>query len=366
MADIITYGIYEPKASDIGEIVKIHNAVFKSKQDYAYYSKILANANNPFYIAVDEADGEVLAFIATRVDEEKSQVTIVALAEKPQIEGLLDPLIQRVVKACKKSGVKTITLSSRKSSLTIRKQMLESGFEETEAGTYRDGEAKFRYTLTNPEGKDKLTLKKRDKRTKTKPKAPPVEGEFKIRDAKYADLSAVLALHNKNLKRQRETAYFSSKINAKDGFFVVAVDSNGDVAGYLACRPEKLAWDKSGPARRMNFVSMAVDPAYRGWGIAKAMIKRLVKTVKANPNMEYIYGHVRGENESAVGLYRRMGFKLKKVGTYKDDGDTKYQLFMRLRLPSLKPYYNAYKEPIKWFAIGVVAHELIHKVRRYE
>ena len=49
-------------------------------------------------------------------------------------------------------------------------------------------------------------------------------------------------MHNAFLAKKREESYFRNKIDAKDGSFLVATDSNGSVAGYIACRPERKGW----------------------------------------------------------------------------------------------------------------------------
>ena len=166
------------------------------------------------------------------------------------------------------------------------------------------------------------------------------------------------------LPLKREISYFTNIMDKRDSIFLVALDSNSQVVGYIACRPERKKGFKTGPLTRLNFVSMAVDEKYRGWGIAKALIKDMIVEAKELPNMEMIYGHVRGKNRGARKLYRRMGFRHRKIGYYEDDGDSKYRLFKRIRLPSIKPYFKKYKNEIIWFGVGVTAHEVIHYVKQ--
>ena len=173
-------------------------------------------------------------------------------------------------------------------------------------------------------------------------------------------------VHNWYLKKKREYGYFASKLKFKKPLFFVAVDSNNDVIGYLICRLERKTGFHKGPYTVVNFISMGVDKEYRRWGIGKALVKHLISEVKKRPNLEYIYGNVRGTNIAARALYKRMGFSEKKIGTYEDDDDEKYMIKKRIRFPAMRPYWNEYKGYLAWFMVGIGTHEVIHMVRDYE
>ena len=369
MSDEVMVKLYQPTSNDVYEILKMHNANFKTQQKPAYYSSLIADASNPFWMVVNTQSGELLGYLATRINIQESMITIVAMAESEKITGTLPLLLENTIKDAKKIKARSIITHTRESSTDVRKALIEFGFKESESGKFKDGENKFKYVL-NLKGGSKFLLnpnirKHGQKRTNTKPLPKPVEGEYKIRDAKSKDIGAVTNMHNAFLAKKREESYFRNKIDAKDGSFLVATDSNGSVAGYIACRPERKAGFK-GPYTRLNLVSIGVGKQYRGWGIAKGLISKIVERAKKFPNIEFIYGHVRGKNTSAIRLYKKMGFRLKKIGGYKDDKDDKYEFYLRLRLPSIKPYVVKYQDTIKWFTVGVLAHEAIHLVRNYE
>ena len=141
----------------------------------------------------------------------------------------------------------------------------------------------------------------------------------------------------------------------------MAADSNDDMVGYAICRPERLKGLKKGPYTKLNFVSMAVKDGWRRLGISRGFIRHIFHAIEESPNIQYIYGHVRGTNTNAIALYRSVGFRLRRGGKY-EDGDNKMLLMKRYRLPAIYPYWLKYGDYIKWFTAGAIAHEAIHMV----
>ena len=366
MPEEVMVKLYEPTSREVDEILKMHNDNFKTQQKKQYYSTLVSNATNPFWIAVNADNDELLGFIATRIDYQKSIINIVSMTERRDVQGVLSLLLKKVVKDAKVIKIAEITTQSRSSSTEIRDALKNIGFTESKNGKFKDGEVKYQYQLQMKKGKKYLMKPYGKKRTNIKPLPTPKKGYYKIRDAKSSDVGEVTIMHNKFLAKKREEVYFRNKLNAKDGAFLVAIDSNGSVAGYITCRPERKAGFTKGSYTRLNLVSIGVGEEYRGWGIAKGLIAKIIERAKKFPTIEFIYGHVRGKNISARKLYKRMGFKLRKIGKYKDDKDDKYEFYLRLRFPSVKPYLVKYQQPIIWFAVGVMAHEAIHLVRNYE
>lgn len=363
--------LYEPRSKDIGNITNLHNQLFKSNQYSSYYQNIFTKPF-PFWMAVDKENYDLLGYIATKVKWDESTIYVASLGVIPKYKKVSLALIKRVQRDAIKMKAKYITTHARESSIGIRDSFKEMGFIETEAGTFKDGEPKFllQYEFANVEVKDILKPKdytnwRKYQRKNQMPKKPIVKNLYTLEKATSKDASSVLAIHNEYLAKKRELSYFSGKVNMKGGLFIVAKDSNGDVAGYLVCRPESRV-KYPGPNMKWNLISMGVDEKYRGWGIAQAMIYQMFDEAKALPNIEYIYGHVRGTNKSAIGLYKKVGFKLRKQGIYKDDDSTKYLLFKRIRWPSLKPFWKKHKTEVKWIGMGVLAHEIIHLFRDYE
>ena len=367
--DKIYYALFEPNTRDFDEIIRIHDENFKIKANTRVYSDIYSNVNNPFWVAVNKDTDEVMGYIAAKVKKPSTiYVSSLAVSDVYDSGSIEESLIKRVIRDAKKLKAKYVLMHSRESSIDNRKLLSTMGFEEKEIGAYKDKEKKFelRFNLKeNEEGKLTIPIKKKT-RQKIHPLPPPLKGQFTIRDVKLMDINAVTQLHNKYMGKKREDSYFRNIMNKADSIFLVAIDSNKEVIGYIACRPERKRGFKKGPYTRFNFVSMATNTDYRRWGIAKALIKDMLIDAKENPTIELIYGHVRGKNRGARKLYRRMGFRLRKRGYYEDDGDSKYLISKRIRLPSIMPYLSKYKNEIVWFGVGIGAHEIIHYFKEYE
>ena len=361
---------------DVPLITRVHSQYYGKNPKYRYYEDLLYPSHNPFYVASDDKN-QILGFISSRVHPKKSEIYITSYVplyledDDPSLFDKLEQgLIGAVVKDALKLKVKKITMHSRKKKINTSRAFDMAGFTIEDAGTYKDGGEKLHIFKNLKGGLDKIsipTYKKKTNLHKPKPKPKPEKGVYNIRPAKSMDSWRVVVLHNKHMKKQRVGEYFSKLITRfHRPVFFVATDSNDDVIGYAAARPERPPIVKSGKHTRLNFVSMAIDPKWRGLGIAQDLIMAMIDEVKIRPEIEHIYGHVRGKNKGARRLYAKMGFKETNIGNYKDDDDIKYLIKKRFRLPSIKPYWNEYKDYFMWFAIGIGTHEAIHTVRNYE
>ena len=159
----------------MGEVLEIHNSVFKTQQRLYYYQEILRNPENPFWIAEDTDDSEILGYIACKVQYDKGMVYIASLAEQKDVVGTLPPLIEKAVKQAKKLKAKAIYTHSRKSSTKTREALAYLGFEESVDGKFRDGETKYKYELTFRAGKDKIV-----KNTKAKRKTRCLQNQIRL------------------------------------------------------------------------------------------------------------------------------------------------------------------------------------------
>ena len=371
--------------ADAPLLARTHKQVYGKLPKKDYYEEILYQSHNPFYVAADDED-QLLGFIAARVKPETSEVYIasyVTLYADDDDPSLFDELEQKLIKAVDKDAkrlkAKKISMHSRKKNVNTTRAFEMAGYTTKDSGTYKDGGKKVHIFKNLKGGRDKLVVPKYKtkkpafskgyaKSTYTpKPKPKPKKGVYEIKPATTAHVWQVAKLHNANMVKQRESPYFRKLIDRfKRPVFFVALDSNGDVVGYVAARPVRPPTVKVGKHTRLNFVSMAVASKWRSLGIAQDLIMAMQDEVRGRPEMEYIYGHVRGQNKGARRLYDKMGFRLKRIGKYADDGDDKYLLKKRYRLPSLKPYWQQYKDYIMWFGVGVGTHEAIHFVRDYE
>ena len=102
MSDEVMVKLYQPTSNDVYEILKMHNANFKTQQKPAYYSSLIADASNPFWMVVNTQSGELLGYLATRINMQEDTITIVAMAESEKITGTLPLLFRKYYQRCKK------------------------------------------------------------------------------------------------------------------------------------------------------------------------------------------------------------------------------------------------------------------------
>jgi len=145
--------LYEPTSREVDEILKMHNDNFKTQQKKQYYSTLVTTAMNPFWLAVNVDNDELLGFIATRIDYEKSLMNIVSITERRDVEGVLSLLLRKVIKDAKVIKVAEINTQCRASSKEIREALKKVGFTESKNGTFKDGEEKLQYQLKMKKGK---------------------------------------------------------------------------------------------------------------------------------------------------------------------------------------------------------------------
>ncbi|MBS7360683.1 MAG: ribosomal protein S18-alanine N-acetyltransferase, partial [Oscillospiraceae bacterium] len=92
--------------------------------------------------------------------------------------------------------------------------------------------------------------------------------------------------------------------NSFSRFFVA--QNNGEVLGYIGAH---------NVLGEVYITNIAIFPEFKRQGIGKKLIETLLNSVKEE-NAEFVTLEVRKSNESAIGLYKKMGFKV--VGERKD------------------------------------------------
>ena len=130
------------------------------------------------------------------------------------------------------------------------------------------------------------------------------------------------------------------------------------MVGYLAARRQhKITDDETTPYTYLNFVSMAVDKGARGRGLGAILVESMISEAKES-DVEVIFGHVRETNNKARELYRKLGFKEKRIGNYKDTEEEKYMIKKRIRLPSVRPYVKPTLKNGAFVAVGYILRGL--------
>jgi len=95
----------------------------------------------------------------------------------------------------------------------------------------------------------------------------------------------------------------------------IIVAENNEILGYCAFSDE---------GEIIHIKSIAVHPNYRNKGIAKALIKEVMKLKKD------IYLEVRVSNEIAIKLYENLGFKkIKTIKKFYSNGEDAYRYYLK-------------------------------------
>lgn len=160
-----------------------------------------------------------------------------------------------------------------------------------------------------------------------------------IRVAHLGDLEALLQLEEQSFPGDRlSRRSFRRFLQGTNDHLLVAEDA-GVVVGYI------LLLRREG-TRLARIYSICVSTAHRGRGLAELLIRAGEEAVLA-AGSAYVRLEVRRDNETAIRLYRRLGYRVfDAIPDYYDDGEEALRLEKRIRFltgtPSgfFVPYYN--------------------------
>lgn len=144
-----------------------------------------------------------------------------------------------------------------------------------------------------------------------------------VRAFKTDELQRVMHINAVCLPENYSSFFYRDLYQKYPETFLVA-EADGEVQGYIMCRVEK-GWSKLGmltPARLCHVVSVAVLEGYRRRGIGRDLMVEAMKRGRDVYGAGEGYLEVRVSNESAIGLYSRLGFqKVKRNYGYYMDGE---------------------------------------------
>ena len=131
-----------------------------------------------------------------------------------------------------------------------------------------------------------------------------------IRPLSYADLPQVIAIERRAFATAWSLAMFVLELSKPSSVCLAAL-SERRVAGYLVCSRYAGVW---------HLMNIAVDPASRRRGIARALLEALL--ARAGREVPYTL-EVRPSNTSAIALYEQFGFRSAGVRPryYQDTGE---------------------------------------------
>jgi ribosomal-protein-alanine N-acetyltransferase len=135
-----------------------------------------------------------------------------------------------------------------------------------------------------------------------------------IRQAKLFDVPAISRIEEDSFASPWSAAEITKDVTSKDGnIYVAVIESDGETAGYAEMRTV------AGEAQIYNIV---IDKAFRGRGLGEELLRHLIDRAKES-GCSMMTLEVRGGNEAAMELYRKLGFREvgRRAGYYSAGGE---------------------------------------------
>lgn len=118
-----------------------------------------------------------------------------------------------------------------------------------------------------------------------------------VRRLRPSDLDAIERIERRSYPTPWSRSMFAGEISKPTGLCLGAFQG-ADMLGYLIVARYVDAW---------HIMNVAVDERYRGRGVAGAMLERLFEMTGDDVERGYTL-EVRVSNDTAIALYRRLGF----------------------------------------------------------
>lgn len=152
-----------------------------------------------------------------------------------------------------------------------------------------------------------------------------MQPSYRIRPFRMSDLDALLAIERTSFGADAYDRKLFAELFAACGRLFLVAAAGARIRAYIvtetAVRREALCAD---------VVSLAVGPAWRGRGIARALLGGTLRRLQLR-RVERVTLTVRASNGPAQALYARFGFtRLRRVRGYYEDGEDALVLLKRL------------------------------------
>ncbi|KAI1438162.1 GAG protein N-acetyltransferase [Xylaria sp. CBS 124048] len=144
-------------------------------------------------------------------------------------------------------------------------------------------------------------------------------------------LPAIRALISKDLSEPYSIYVYRYFLYQWSHLCYMALDPvDNSLLGVIICKLEHHA-SQSPPTHRGYIAMLAVSAAYRGNGIATALVQKAIDTM-ANSHADEIVLETEETNIPAMRLYERLGFlRSKKLHRYYLNGNSAYRLILLLK-----------------------------------
>jgi len=146
---------------------------------------------------------------------------------------------------------------------------------------------------------------------------------FRLRKFALSDLQTVMEINRICLPENYTDSFFVDLYKKFPETFTVA-EENGEIVGYIMCRIEVGLSNLSlgGVIKKGHVVSVAVVHDHRRKGVGEALVTSAMEAMKLY-KAKQCFLEVRVTNDSAVSLYRKLGFEVARTvhGYYADGED---------------------------------------------
>jgi [ribosomal protein S18]-alanine N-acetyltransferase len=135
---------------------------------------------------------------------------------------------------------------------------------------------------------------------------------IELRKLKLRDLGAIDEIERASYPTPWSRSMFAGELAKPSSICLGAVDGEQDeLVGYLIISRYVDAW---------HVMNIAVAPAYRRKGIARALMERLFEVTERDARRGYTL-EVRVSNDAAISLYEALGFRARGIrrGYYTDN-----------------------------------------------
>ncbi|MCP8318287.1 MAG: ribosomal protein S18-alanine N-acetyltransferase [Candidatus Methylarchaceae archaeon HK01B] len=152
-------------------------------------------------------------------------------------------------------------------------------------------------------------------------------GEYIIRRCEKEDLHHVASINWTSLPEHYSSYFFEASLNELPEAFLV-VEKDRTVVGYTMCRIEygMSVFHKFRIARKGHIISLAMLEQHRRKGLGKNLVEEALQALKDRGCSE-IFLEVRVSNLSAIGLYKKLDFKIvSTIRWYYRDGEDAYMM----------------------------------------
>jgi ribosomal-protein-alanine N-acetyltransferase len=151
---------------------------------------------------------------------------------------------------------------------------------------------------------------------------------LRIRQFEKDDLPGIMRIERASFNRDAwPRELFVAYASAAPALFLVA-KADGRIAGYSIATLALPNRDCKGVATdgRAEIESLAVLPRYRNLGVATVLLKRTIQKARRS-GARAISLMVRRKNESAIQLYRKLGFvRVATIANYYPDGAAAWRM----------------------------------------